>query len=48
MLHKTAEERYGKLKKVFARLMRQFNREDLDDFVLTASSLRKRRQFDEG
>jgi hypothetical protein len=41
MLHKTAEERYEKLKKVFARLMRQFNRDDLDDFVLTANSLRE-------
>src|ERR1700683_3181229 len=41
MLHKTAEERYEKLKKVYARLMRQFNRDDLDDFVLTANSLRE-------
>jgi len=41
MLHKTAEERYEKLKKVFARLMLQFNRDDLDDFVLTANSLRE-------
>jgi hypothetical protein len=41
MLHKTAEERYKKLKKVFGRLMRQFNRDDLDDFVLTANSLRE-------
>jgi len=41
MLHKTTEERYEKLKKVFARLMRQFNRDDLDDFVLTANSLRE-------
>jgi hypothetical protein len=39
MLHKTTEERYAKLKKVFARLMRQFNRDDLDDFVATANSL---------
>jgi hypothetical protein len=39
MLHKTTEERYEKLKKVFARLMRQFNRDDLDDFVATANSL---------
>ena len=41
MLHKTTEERYEKLKKVFARLMRQFNRDDLDDFVMTANSLRE-------
>ncbi len=41
MLHKTAEERYEKLKRVFARLMRQFSRDDLDDFVLTANSLRE-------
>jgi hypothetical protein len=40
MLHKTTEERYQKLKKVFFRLMRQFNRDDLDDFVQTANSLR--------
>jgi hypothetical protein len=41
MLHKTTEERYEKLKRVFARLMRQFNRDDLVDFVLTANSLRE-------
>jgi hypothetical protein len=41
MLHKTIEERYEKLKKVFARLMQQFNRDDLDDFVPTANSLRE-------
>lgn len=41
MLHKTSQERYGKLKKVFARLMRWFNRDDLDDFVQTANSLRE-------
>jgi hypothetical protein len=31
MLHRTAEERYEKLKKVFSRLMVRFNRDDLDD-----------------
>ncbi len=41
MLHKTSQERYQKLKKVLARLTRQFNRDDLDDFVQTANSLRE-------
>lgn len=41
MLHKTAQERYEKLKRVFRRLMKNFNRDDLDDFVLTANSLRE-------
>lgn len=41
MLHKTAQERYAKLKKVFARLKRNFNRDDLDDFIQTANSLRE-------
>jgi len=36
MLHKTAQERYTKLKKVFARLKSNFNRDDLDDFIQTA------------
>lgn len=40
MLHKTAQERYKKLKNVFSRLMQNFNRDDLDDFVQTANSLR--------
>jgi hypothetical protein len=39
MLHKTAQERYEKLKKVFTRLMDHFNRDDLDDFIQTANSL---------
>jgi hypothetical protein len=39
MLHKTPQERYEKLKKVFARLMDHFNLDDLDDFVPTANSL---------
>ncbi len=39
MLHRTAQERYEKLKKVFARLMANFNRDDLDDYILTANSL---------
>jgi hypothetical protein len=41
MLHRTAQERYKKLKKVFTRLMARFNRDDLDDFVQTANSLRE-------
>jgi hypothetical protein len=40
MLHKTARERYEKLKKEFTRLMMDhFNRDDLDNFILTANSL---------
>lgn len=41
MLHKTAQERYAKLKKVFTRLKNNFNRDDLDDFIQTANSLRE-------
>src|ERR1035438_3038626 len=41
MLHTTAHERYQKLKRVFGRLMKDFNRDDLDDFILTANSLRE-------
>jgi hypothetical protein len=41
MLHKTAQERYKKLKNVFSRLMQHFNLDDLDDFVQTANSLRE-------
>jgi len=41
MLHTTAQERYEKLRKVFARLMERFNRDDLDDFIQTANSLRE-------
>jgi hypothetical protein len=40
MLHTTAQERYNKLKAVFARLKSNFNRDDLDDFIQTANSLR--------
>ncbi len=47
MLHKTPLERYEKLKKVLGRLLRQFNRDDLDDFVQTANSLREWIQKDE-
>ncbi len=36
MLHTTAQERYQKLKKLFRRLMDEFNRDDLDDFIATA------------
>src|ERR1700733_13311622 len=39
MLHTTARERYEKLKRVHARLMNRFNRDDLDDFIQTANSL---------
>jgi len=41
MLHKTAQERYEKLRNVFARLKEHFNRDDLDDFIQTANSLRE-------
>jgi hypothetical protein len=41
MLHNTAQERYLKLKNVFTRLKKNFNRDDLDDFVVTANSLRE-------
>jgi hypothetical protein len=40
MLHATAWERYQKLKHVFTRLKNHFNRDDLDDFIQTANSLR--------
>lgn len=39
MLHTSAQERYEKLKRLFRRLMADFNRDDLDDFILTANSL---------
>ena len=39
MLHETAHERYEKLKKVYTRLMQRFDRDDLEDFILTANSL---------
>lgn len=41
MLHTTARERYHKLKRDFHRLMKNFNRDDLDDFIQTANSLRE-------
>jgi hypothetical protein len=41
MLHTTAHERYQKLKRVFGRLMKNFNRDDLDEFFQTANSLRE-------
>src|SRR5580704_8033199 len=41
MLHTTAQERYQKLKRVFGRLMKNFNRDDLDEFIQTANSLRE-------
>ena len=39
MLHTSAQERYEKLKKVFHRLMTDFDRDNLDDFVAVANSL---------
>lgn len=39
MLHKTSRERYDKLKKVFRRLMQNFNADDLEDFILTVNSM---------
>jgi len=39
MLHKTAQERYEKLKRVYTSLMDRFDRDDLDDFIQTANSL---------
>jgi hypothetical protein len=39
MLHTNAQQRYGKLKKVFRRLMADFDRDNLDDFVAVANSL---------
>ena len=41
MLHTTAQECYAKLKRVLHRLMNNFNRDDLDDFISTANSLRE-------
>lgn len=41
MLHNSALERYQKLKKVFTRLKTHFNRDNLDDFVQVANSLRE-------
>lgn len=41
MLHKSAQERYEKLHAQFVRLMKQFDKEDLDDFIQTANSLRE-------
>jgi hypothetical protein len=39
MLHKNSHERYEKLKRLFRRLMRRFNVDDLDDFIATANSM---------
>ena len=39
MLHKNSRERYEKLKRLFRRLMRNFNVDDLDDFIATANSM---------
>jgi hypothetical protein len=39
MLHKTSRERYDKLQRVFRRLMRNFNVDDLEDFILTVNSM---------
>ena len=46
MLHKTSQERYEKLKRVFARLMKHFNLDDLDAVSYTHLDVYKRqRQF---
>lgn len=37
----TAQERYEKLGKVFTRLKKNFNRDNLDDFIQTANSSRE-------
>lgn len=39
MLHRTAQERYEKLKKEFTRWMESSGRDDLDNFTQTANSL---------
>lgn len=39
MLHKNSREKYDKLKRVFRRLMQNFNNDDLDDFIATANSM---------
>jgi hypothetical protein len=39
MLHRTSRERYDKLTKVFRRLMRNFNVDDLEDFILIVNSM---------
>jgi hypothetical protein len=39
MLHKNSRERYDKLKKVYRRLMQNFNVDDLDDFIAVANSM---------
>lgn len=39
MLHRTSRERYEKLKKLFRRLMWEFNVDDLEDFILTVNSM---------
>jgi hypothetical protein len=39
MLHKNSRERYNKLKKVFRRLMQEFNVDDLDEFIAVANSM---------
>jgi len=41
MLHRSAQERYAKLRRVFVRLLNHFNTDDLDDFIQTANSLRE-------
>jgi hypothetical protein len=41
MLYKTSRERYEKLKRTFIRLMTSFNRDDFDEYVQTANSLRE-------
>ena len=36
VLHRTAEEHFQKLKRVYERLMREMHKDDLDDFIKTA------------
>lgn len=47
MLHQTPEDCYTKLKRVFGRLKENFNRDDLDDLIQTANSLRESIRSDE-
>lgn len=39
MLHKNSRERFDKLQNVFRRLMRNFNLDDLDDFIATVNTM---------
>ena len=39
MLHKNSRERYEKVKRLFHRLMQNFNVDDLEDYLLTVNSM---------